>query len=457
MSSLARSAVIIYDCNLRVTQLNAAARRLAGAGDWVGRPLHQCLASLGRTSEPPLDRVALLEHARRGSAFPVRVGETIWRAELGSLSDSDPMACAETASAVAAADRGSSLASNPSPLPCANARSPGAGSPTPDSESLVLDLPAAGHGVPVGALVLREAGRAEDYRDLALDRVDFLAALSHDLRTPLNAMLGWLHLLSMPKRGPELAARAIAGLRQAIEQQQQLLIDWADKARADHPEASQGAGDMPAGVSGAPAHPSGAREHSEEANGEPFVDADASSAGQARDRRGRKSVRINRLVQQHRSNPALGRRPRQASLEGVPALVDDAGSGLSGVYVLAVDDRPEMLDVLTQVLAADGASIETTTSADDALARYPDWAASGGERLLVSDLAMPGRDGFSLIREIRALERHRRMPRLPAVALSAHGLPDVRRRAIENGYDLFVDKPVDPRVLLGRLHKLLDR
>lgn len=413
MSSLARSAVILYDCDLRVTQLNSVARRLARARDWIGRPLHQCLSALGGTADPTLDHQALLEHASRGSAFPVRVGDAIWRAELGPLSDGDIAPDSDTS-----ADSG--------PVTSGTDASP---------------------GPPVGALILREAGEAEDYRDLALDRIDFLAALSHDLRTPLNAMLGWLHLLSMPQRGPELAARAIAGLRQAIEQQQRLLIDWADRARAGHAEAQHFTGDASSGAGG----PS-------PASLDLFADADGASAAQAGwDRRARKTSRRHRLVQQPRSSSGLARRQPVAPANGVPAIDGAAGSGLSGVFVLAVDDRPEMLDVLTQVLAADGASIETTTSADDALARYPDWAASGGERLLVSDLAMPGRDGFSLIREIRALERHRRMPRLPAVALSAHGLPDVRRRAIENGYDLFVDKPVDPPVLLGRLHRLLDR
>ncbi|HRA79151.1 MAG TPA: response regulator, partial [Burkholderiaceae bacterium] len=74
-----------------------------------------------------------------------------------------------------------------------------------------------------------------------------------------------------------------------------------------------------------------------------------------------------------------------------------------------------------------------------------------------SDLAMPGRDGFSLIRQIRALERDRRLQRLPAVALSAHGASSVRRRAIEHGYDVFLDKPIDPPVLIDSLRRLLDR
>ncbi|HRO59038.1 MAG TPA: histidine kinase dimerization/phospho-acceptor domain-containing protein, partial [Burkholderiaceae bacterium] len=253
MSSLARSAVILYDCDLRVTQLNSVARRLARARDWIGRPLHQCLSALGGTADPTLDHQALLEHASRGSAFPVRVGDAIWRAELGPLSDGD-----------IAPDSDTSAESGP-----------------------VTSETGASPGSPVGALVLREAGEAEDYRDLALDRIDFLAALSHDLRTPLNAMLGWLHLLSMPQRGPELAARAIAGLRQAIEQQQRLLVEWADRARAGHAEAQHFTGDASSGSDG-----------SSPASLHLFADADGASAAQAGwDRRARKTSRRHRLVQ----------------------------------------------------------------------------------------------------------------------------------------------------------------
>ena len=374
MSSTAGSAVILYDHALRITETNPAARALLGEGSWTGRLLGECLGVLAGTGPPlgsQLDNDTLREHARSRTAFAVRIGSSAWRAELS------PVSAPETA-AHASDDRAT-----------------------------------------VGALILREVGEADDYRDFAIDRVDFMVSLSHDLRTPLNAMVGWLHLLSLyHERNPDMVKRAITGLRMAVEQQRQLLSDRLE------------------------------REHK-------IADA-------ARNADSRQEADSRREADWHRKADAAEGRTGPVNTTGRgPAIDQGVPDGeltdLSGVFVLAIDDKPEMLEVLTQVLEADGAAIETAASADEALQRYPQWASSGGERLLISDLAMPGRDGFSLIREIRGLERQQHMPRLPAVALSAHGLPDVRRRAIENGYDLFLDKPVDPPVLLGRLHRLLAR
>lgn len=364
MSTTARTAVILYDPQLRITGMNRAASHLLGGVGWIGRPLADCLAAAGREGMAPSAGAPpdLAEHARSGMSFVLRIGTRAWRAELSPL------------------DAGSGAG--------------GAG-----SETLAGD---DGHGTPrvePGALVLREAGDADDYRDLALETIDLRSAIAHDLRTPLNAMAGWLHLLSSPQpRSPEVSARAIEGLRRAVEQQRRLIEKHLERPPA-------------AGTGG---------ERAEAARATGRTDAE-------------------------RADPA-------AAI--VPPAPD---AGLHGCFVLAVDDHAELLDMLSEVLAADGAFVVTAESVDQALAIYPRWAAGGGERLLVSDLAMPGRDGFSLIREIRALERAQGLPRLPAVALSAHGLADVRRRAILNGFDLFVDKPIDPPRMLDSLRRLLDR
>ena len=372
MSSTSRSAVILYDSQLRITAMNHAASSLLGGRGWIGRPLSDCLAAagpqgLGRGPLPDLP-----DHARSGMSFMLRIGSRAWRGELSAV-DADPAALEPT----------ESDASGPGPQ---------------------LAAP--------GALVLREAGDADDYRDLSLERIDLRAALAHDLRTPLNAMAGWLHLLASPQpRPPEANARAIDGLRRAVERQRSLIEE-----RLDRP-ASATAAQAPVAPS-APTAPS------------------APSAPSA-------------------PAPSEARQPLPQAADSVDQA--PAQAGLSGCFVLAVDDHADLLDMLSEVLAADGAAVMTAESGDQALEIYPRWAAGGGERLLVSDLAMPGRDGFSLIREIRALERAHCLPRLPAVALSAHGLADVRRRAIQNGFDLFIDKPIDPPVMLDRLHRLLDR
>jgi CheY-like chemotaxis protein len=73
--------------------------------------------------------------------------------------------------------------------------------------------------------------------------------------------------------------------------------------------------------------------------------------------------------------------------------------------------------------------------------------------LLISDLAMPGRDGFDLIREVRALGWDAK--RLPAVALSAFAREEDRQRALAAGYQLHFGKPPDLTALLVQLTGLL--
>ena len=143
----------------------------------------------------------------------------------------------------------------------------------------------------------------------------------------------------------------------------------------------------------------------------------------------------------------------EASNESLPA-VEMNGTGtadrhgesmtLHGVRILAVDDQAEMRDVLATLLARWGARVELVASATDARERYVRWARGPGERLIISDIAMPDEDGKSLIASIRELERAHHLQRVPAVALSAHSDSDDREAALRAGFDTFVSKPIDP-------------
>jgi CheY-like chemotaxis protein len=66
--------------------------------------------------------------------------------------------------------------------------------------------------------------------------------------------------------------------------------------------------------------------------------------------------------------------------------------------------------------------------------------------VLVSDIEMPGEDGYSLIRKVRALEPARG-GKIPAIAVSAYGRTDDRARSVAAGYTMHVPKPVDPEEL----------
>ncbi|MEW6272899.1 MAG: ATP-binding protein [Thermodesulfobacteriota bacterium] len=122
---------------------------------------------------------------------------------------------------------------------------------------------------------------------------------------------------------------------------------------------------------------------------------------------------------------------------------------LDGLVVLVVDDEPDSLDVVGEVLRTAGADVVTAASTADALAEFDRRAPD----VLVSDLAMPGEDGFVLIRKVRA-RGPERGGRIPAVALSAYSGADDRRQSISAGYQLHVAKPVEPQELIKMLHEL---
>jgi len=77
--------------------------------------------------------------------------------------------------------------------------------------------------------------------------------------------------------------------------------------------------------------------------------------------------------------------------------------------------------------------------------------------MLVSDLGMPGADGFDLIRRIRWQEDRRGRPRLPAIALTAYASAEDRERALAAGYDAHVTKPVDAGELAAAVARLAPR
>jgi PAS domain S-box-containing protein len=122
---------------------------------------------------------------------------------------------------------------------------------------------------------------------------------------------------------------------------------------------------------------------------------------------------------------------------------------LDGLTVLVVDDEPDTLEVVGEVLRSAGAEVLTATSAAEALQAFERRAPD----VLVSDLAMPGEDGFTLIRKVRA-RRPESGGRIPAVALSAYSGVEDRRQSLSAGYQLHVAKPVEPQELVKVLREL---
>ncbi|MBH8553756.1 response regulator [Nostocaceae cyanobacterium CENA357] len=116
---------------------------------------------------------------------------------------------------------------------------------------------------------------------------------------------------------------------------------------------------------------------------------------------------------------------------------------LAGLSILVVEDDDDSRFFITTVLEADGATVVAVPSAVAALKVLPELQPD----VLVSDISMPGEDGYSLIRKIRALK-----PdvggRVLAIALTAHGDRESCVRALESGFQTHVSKPVDPKDLV---------
>jgi CheY-like chemotaxis protein len=122
---------------------------------------------------------------------------------------------------------------------------------------------------------------------------------------------------------------------------------------------------------------------------------------------------------------------------------------LNGVRVLVVDDQPDAREVIAAMLRRCGAEVATAGSATEAMESFrrsrPD--------VLVSDLAMPDRDGFDLIRSVRELTPNQG-GEVPAVALTAYARPEDRVRVLSAGFQMHVAKPVDPQNLIAAVAHL---
>ena len=125
---------------------------------------------------------------------------------------------------------------------------------------------------------------------------------------------------------------------------------------------------------------------------------------------------------------------------------------LTGARVLVVDDDADTRETLALMLARSGASVTTAASADEAF----DQLSAGTFDVLLSDLAMPSRDGYSLIEQVRRAHDDT-LRRTPAIAVSAHAREEERAKAIAAGFHLHVAKPVGPHELIGAVSALLSR
>jgi signal transduction histidine kinase len=120
-----------------------------------------------------------------------------------------------------------------------------------------------------------------------------------------------------------------------------------------------------------------------------------------------------------------------------------------GLRVLVVDDNPDTCEVVAAILEQAGARVRTCVCASEALTTMDRWLPD----ILVSDIAMPDEDGYALIRKVRA-RRMEEGGRVPAVALTALGRSEDRAKALSSGFQVHVDKPVEPGRLVATVAKV---
>ncbi len=373
----------------------------------------------------------------------------------------------------------------------------------------------------------QEANRSKDH---------FLAVLSHEMRTPLNSMLGWARLLQSGQLDAAATVRALASIERNTRLQAQLIDDLLDVARiaagklrierqdVDMVEVVQLAADAVRAeatarsvrlqitadqrlpdVTGDPGRLqqvmwnllNNGIKFSEE-GGTIRVRLQA-SRGQVQvvvcdDGRGIRAALLPHIFDQFRQSEAETRPMtglglglaivRQlvdlhggtvtaesagegqgacftVTLPAAPTMLDvgaetagstaphQAGASLAGLRVLIVDDDPDARELVTIILEQRSARVTAVASAEQAL----EASRVALPHVLLSDIGMPGEDGFSLIRRFRQLAEARGVF-VPAAALTAFVREEEKQRALAAGYQMHISKPIEPERLAEAVAQL---
>ena len=362
---------------------------------------------------------------------------------------------------------------------------------------------------------------------------EFMALVSHELRSPLSAIAGWAHILMQDRGDAEVRRRGIAAIQSNAKAQAKLVDDLLDYGRItagklrlemapvalDALVASVVEGIAPS------ADAKGLRVEGEIEGPDVMVSGDAdrlrqviwnilANAVKFTPRGGEVRVRLKRansVVEVAVTDtgrgidpefvPAVFDRFRQENggvhregglglgmsiarhlveLHGGTIRAESAGRGrgatftvrlpvlvakaaaaqdprpaptpqLNGTEVLVVDDDRDSREWLHAVISGAGGSVRSSPSASDAVATYLERRPD----VLVSDIEMPGGDGYALIRRLREIEESGG-ERTPAIALTGRAQANDRIRAMAAGFQLHLPKPVDPLELLVAIDNLVN-
>lgn len=147
---------------------------------------------------------------------------------------------------------------------------------------------------------------------------------------------------------------------------------------------------------------------------------------------------------------AEGERVHPSARDTLPSF--ECVERLDGVRVLVVDDEPDTRALLRTGLTHSGAEVVVASSCDEAIQAIQETVPD----LLISDIGMPGTDGYELIRRVRSLPNESG-GRVPAIALTAYARVEDRMQALRSGYQMHVPKPVEIAELVAVAASLVQR
>jgi CheY-like chemotaxis protein len=128
---------------------------------------------------------------------------------------------------------------------------------------------------------------------------------------------------------------------------------------------------------------------------------------------------------------------------------------LEGIKILVIEDDPDSREVLHLLLEQSGAEVNSTHSAQEAINLLRELNGNLPD-VIISDLAMPNEDGYSLIERIRKLTAETG-GEIPALALSAFASNDNKNKAYSAGFQKYHTKPFEPDVIIQDILEIVKR
>ena len=127
-------------------------------------------------------------------------------------------------------------------------------------------------------------------------------------------------------------------------------------------------------------------------------------------------------------------------------------AALRGLRVLVVDDEADARELMRMILRSSGADVMAAGSADEAFEQVEQWHPD----ILVSDIGLPGDDGYALIQRLRSREAERGGS-IPALALTAYARAEDKARALAAGFQVHLAKPLEPAEFVAAIANLVKK